>query len=404
MTDAAQSSVVGSVPTPYAASLDAVPYSRIRELSELALSMDGVLRLYFGESNVPTPQFIVEAAVRALREGHTFYSENAGLPTLRNALAAHYLKLHDVELDPACEIVITASGLQALHLAIRSVLEPGDEAVVLSPTWPNSRSIVRLCHGVPIDVPLSFAGDRYELDFGRLAAALTPRTRLVILTSPSNPLGWVATVEEQLRLLELCRERGLWLLADEVYERIYYEGSTIGEPASSILRQAERNDPVHVVQSFSKSYCMTGWRVGWLVTRPDLGPRLARLNESFVSHAATFAQIAAQTALEEGEPELRRMVRSLRAKRDLCLAALRRMPGVTVPDPAGAFYVFPRIDGLEDSFAFCRRLLVEQRVGLAPGSAFGAGGEGSLRLCYAAEHSILEPALERLGTFLEAAT
>jgi aspartate aminotransferase len=194
----------------------------------------------------------------------------------------------------------------------------------------------------------------------------------------------------------------VWLLADEVYERIYYESSEMGYPAPSILRLCDRNDPVHIVQSFSKSYCMTGWRVGWLVTRADLGPKLAQLNEFFVSHAATFAQVAAQTALAEGEEELRRMVEALKAKRDFCVAALREVPGVTVPQPDGAFYVFPRIDGLADSVAFCRRLLIEQRVGLAPGSAFGAGGEGSVRISYAAERSVLEPALERLEGFLRA--
>jgi aspartate aminotransferase len=388
--------------TPYAGSLAHVPYTRIRELGEIAMSMEGVLRLYFGESNLPTPPFIVEAAVRALREGHTFYSENAGLPSLRRGLAAQYQRLHQVELDPAGEIVVTASGVHALHLAIRSVIDPGDEAVILSPAWPNSTSIIALSHGVPIDVPLTLAGERYRIDFTALEAALSPRTRLIVLTSPSNPLGWVAEVEEQQRLLELCRERNIWLLADEVYERIFYTGAEIGEPAPSILRLCDRDDPVHVVQSFSKSYCMTGWRVGWLVTRADLGPKLAQLNEFFVSHAATFAQVAAQTALADGEDELRRMVASFKSNRDFCVGALRAMRGLTVPEPEGAFYVFPRVEGLEDSFAFCRRLLVEQRVGLAPGSAFGAGGEGSVRLCYAAERSILEPALERLDAFLTA--
>jgi aspartate aminotransferase len=387
---------------PYAGSLAHVPYTRIRELGEIAMSMEGVLRLYFGESNLPTPPFIVEAAVRALREGHTFYSENAGLPSLRRGLAAQYQRLHQVELDPAGEIVVTASGVHALHLAIRSVIDPGDEAVILSPAWPNSTSIIALSHGVPIDVPLTLAGERYRIDFTALEAALSPRTRLIVLTSPSNPLGWVAEVEEQQRLLELCRERNIWLLADEVYERIFYTGAEIGEPAPSILRLCDRDDPVHVVQSFSKSYCMTGWRVGWLVTRADLGPKLAQLNEFFVSHAATFAQVAAQTALADGEDELRRMVASFKSNRDFCVGALRAMRGLTVPEPEGAFYVFPRVEGLEDSFAFCRRLLVEQRVGLAPGSAFGAGGEGSVRLCYAAERSILEPALERLDAFLTA--
>jgi aspartate aminotransferase len=388
--------------TPCAPSLRDVPYTRIRELGELAMSMDGVLRLYFGESNLPTPKFIVDAAVRALRDGHTFYSENAGLPSLRSEIATQYGRLHGVELDPATEIVITASGLQALHLAIRSVVDPGDEVVILSPAWPNSTSIVALSHGAPVDVPLRLEAERYRVDFAALTAALSSRTRLVLLTSPSNPLGWVATEEEQRRLLEICRERGIWLLADEVYERIYYAGHEIGEPAPSILRLCARHDPVHVVQSFSKSYCMTGWRVGWLVTRRDVGPKVAQLNEFFVSHAATFSQIAAQTALSDGEDELRCMVRTLKEKRDFCIDALRQMPGVTVPRPDGAFYVFPRVGGVDDSFAFCLRLLREQKVGLAPGSAFGAGGEGSIRLCYAAGRSVLEPALERLAHFLEA--
>jgi aspartate aminotransferase len=384
---------------PYAPSLSRVPYTQIRELGELAMTMDGVLRLYFGESNLPTPRFIVDAAARALADGYTFYSENAGLPALREAIAAQYRRLHGVELDPAREVVVTASGVQALHLAIRSAVDPGAEVVILSPAWPNGAAMVALSHASPVDVPLVLAGERYEIDFDALAAAVTPRTRLILLTSPSNPLGWVVRPDEQQRLLDFCRDRGIWLLADEVYERIYY-GGAVGDPAPSILRRCDRDDLVHVVQSFSKTYCMTGWRVGWLVTRADVGPKLAQLNEFFVSHAATFTQVAALTALRDGEEELARMVDELRAKRDLCLTALRALPGVTVPDPDGAFYVFPRIDGLTDSFAFCRRLLVEERVGLAPGSAFGAGGEGSVRICYAAERSVLEPAIERLERFL----
>jgi aspartate aminotransferase len=385
--------------TPFAGSLERIPYSGIRELGEAALGMDDVLRLYFGESNLPTPQFIVDAAVRALADGYTFYSENAGLPSLRSVLAEQYERLHGVSLDARREIVVTASGLQALHLALRSALDPGDEALILSPAWPNGASIVQLAHGVPIDVPLVLAGGRYTIDFTALAAAAGHRTRLVLLTSPSNPLGWVADVDEQRRLLDFCRERRLWLIADEVYERIYFDGEP-GEPAPSVLRLCDRDDAVLVVQSFSKSYCMTGWRVGWLVTRSDLGTKLAQLNEYYVSHAATFAQVAAQTALEEGEDELRRMVAALRSKRDLCTAALRALPGVAVPEPEGAFYLFPQIDGLTDSMSFCRRLLAEERVGLAPGSAFGAGGEGSVRICYAAERDVLEPALERLGRFI----
>ncbi len=196
--------------------------------------------------------------------------------------------------------------------------------------------------------------------------------------------------------------RGLWLLADEVYDRLYYSGARLGEPVPSILRKATRDDAVAVVHSFSKSYCMTGWRVGWLIARRDLGLKATQLNEFIISHAPTFAQKAGETALECGEAELLRMLERLKENRDFCLAALRQIPGVTVPSPDGAFYLFPKIDGLIDSFEFCRRLLMETKVGLAPGVAFGAGGEGSVRICYAADRSILEPAMERLAKFLRA--
>lgn len=364
------------------------------------MSMDGVLRLYFGESNLPTPQYIKDAAVRALAEGYTFYTENAGLPSLRRAIAGHYRRLQGVELDPASEIAITASGVQALNVAIRCALDPGDEALVLTPVWPNGPSNVAMANAVARQIPHLLCGERYQVDFDALEAAVTPRTRLLLYTSPSNPLGWVATEKEQQGLLDFARRHGLWLVADEVYDRLYYAGPRLGCPVPSILKKASREDAVIVVQSFSKSYCMTGWRLGWLIARRDLTAKATQLNEFIVSHAASFAQKAAETALADGEEELARMVERLRENRDLSVAALRGMRGVTVPTPDGAFYVFPRIDGLTDSFGFCKRLLEETRVGLAPGVAFGAGGEGSVRICYAAERSILEPAMERLGQFL----
>jgi aspartate/methionine/tyrosine aminotransferase len=364
------------------------------------MSMQGVLRLYFGESNLPTPDYIKRAAVQAMADGFTFYTENAGLPTLRCALAAYYRKLHGVELDPASEIVITASGVQALNVSIRCALDPGDEALVLTPAWPNGSSIVAMANAVARQIPHPLRGDRYAIDFDALERAVTPRTRLVLYTSPSNPLGWVATEEEQQQLLEFSRRHGLWLLADEVYDRLYYAGAQLGEPVPSILRLATRDDAVMVVHSFSKSYCMTGWRVGWLVARRDLAGKATQLNEFIISHAPSFAQKAAETALAEGEAELVAMLARLKANRDLCLQALAAMPRVTVPKPDGAFYLFPRIEGMTDSFDFCRKLLMETKVGLAPGVAFGAGGEGSVRICYAAEESILAPAMERLAKFL----
>jgi hypothetical protein len=385
-----------------ASSAESVPHSRIRELAEIAMGMEGVLRLYFGESNLPTPDYIKRAAVRAIEDGYTFYTENAGLPSLRRAIAENYRRLHGVELDAAGEIVVTASGVQALHVGIRCVLDPGDEALVLTPAWPNGSSNVVMDNAVVRQIPQPLLGDRYVCDFDALEAAVTPRTRLLQYTSPSNPLGWVATPEEQAKLLAFARRHGLWLLADEVYDRLYFAGARLGEPAPSILRLATRDDAVMVVHSFSKSYCMTGWRVGWLVARRDLAAKAAQLNEFVVSHAPTFAQKAGETALAEGEPELLLMLERLRENRDTCWQALGGIGGVTLPKPDGAFYVFPRIAGLRDSFGFCKRLLEETRVGLAPGVAFGAGGEGSIRVCYAAERRILEPALERLTKFLQA--
>jgi len=383
-----------------ASSANRVPHSRIRELAEIAMGMTGVLKLYFCESNLPTPDYIKRAAAEAMSEGYTFYTENAGLFPLRCELARYYRTLHGVELDPESEIVVTASGVQALNVAIRTVLDPGDEALVLTPAWPNGSSIVTMASARPVEIPHPLKGDRYEIDFGALEQALSPRTRLLIYTSPSNPLGWVATESEQQRLLDFCRQHDLWLLADEVYDRLYYETATLGTPVPSILRKARRDDAVMVAQSFSKTYCMTGWRLGWLIARADLARKATQLNEFIISHAASFAQKAGEIALRQGEGELVAMLRRLKENRDFCLEALRRMPGVTVPKPDGAFYLFPKIEGLSDSFDFCRRLLIETRVGLAPGVAFGAGGEGSVRLCYAADKSVLEPAVERLGSFL----
>jgi aspartate aminotransferase len=394
------SSPIAKLAPAVAASALAVPHSRIRELAEIAMSMDGVLKLYFGESNLPTPEFIKRAAQKAMADGFTFYTENAGLPSLRKALARYYQELHAVEIDAASEFVVTASGVQALHLAIRCLLDPGDEALVLTPAWPNGAANIAMSNAVPIEVAQPLVGDRYQIDFRALEAAVTPRTRMLLYTSPSNPLGWVATVDEQRQLLDFARRHGLWLMADEVYERLNYTGPKPTTPAPTILKLATRDDAVVVVQSFSKAYCMTGWRLGWLVTRRDLAARATQLNEFVVSHAPSFTQRAGETALLWGENALAEMLLRLRENRDFCLAALAKMPGVTVPKPDGAFYLFPKIASAADSFDFCKRLLLDTHVGLAPGVAFGTGGEGSVRICYAADRPILEEAMARLGHFL----
>ncbi len=379
-----------------AASAVAIPSSRLRELAEIAMELEGVLKLYFGESSIPTAPFIQQAATKAMADGYTFYTSNGGLLSLRQALARYYAHLHGVTINPQSEIVVTASGGQALNVAIRCVLDPGDEAIVLTPAWPNGSSIVAMANAKPVEIAQPLIGDRYGIDFNQMEKAVTPRTRLLIYTSPSNPLGWVATVEEQQRLLDFARRHKLWLLADEVYERLWYSGTA----APSILKLATRDDALIVTQSFSKSYCMTGWRVGWIVTRQDVAAKATQLNEFIISCAPSFAQRAAETALAEGEESVASLVAKLKVNRDFCLNALAELPGVTVPRPDGAFYLFPKIEGLTDSFDFCKRFLLEKKVGLCPGVAFGEGGEGSIRICYASGMEILEPAMERFGKFL----
>lgn len=379
-----------------APSISRVAPSQIRAIADVAFSMDEVLKLHFGESNMQTSQYLKDAAYQAMNDGYTFYTENAGLASLREAIAIKYAELHHVELNPADEILITASGVQALNVSIRCVVDPGDEAIVLTPNWPNGSAIVTLFGGYPREIPLVWNGERYAIDFYGLEKALTPKTRLLVYASPSNPLGWVARLNEQQALLDFCRRNKLWLLADEVYERIYYAGTV----APSILRLCTRDDAVIVVQSFSKSYCMTGWRLGWLVARRDLVKKATQLNEFIVSHAPSMIQRAGETALTRGDQEVLVMVKSLQEKVSFCFEALHSMKHVTVARPEGAFYLFPQIKGVEDSFSFALKLLKETKVAVAPGIAFGNGGEGAVRICCAAEMSILEEAMVRVAKFL----
>jgi aspartate/methionine/tyrosine aminotransferase len=381
-----------------APSLSSVQPSRIRELANVAFAMDGVLKLQFGESNLPTPEFIKAAAAQAMADGFTFYTENAGMPSLRAAIAAKVAELHHVEVHPANEILITASGVQALNVAIKCVIDPGGEALILSPNWPNASAIVEMFGGRSVEIPMRQTPDRFEIDFAALKAAVTPRTRLLVYTSPSNPLGWVATVADQQMLLDFCRRHRLWLLADEVYERIYYGGPTT---APSILRLCRRDDAVIVVNSFSKSYRMTGWRLGWVISRADLVPKAAQLNEFIISHAPSFVQKAGEVALAHGEDEIAAMVESFHERMEFCYRAISSLKRVQVTRPEGAFYLFPRIDGVTESFQFALDLLQTEKVAIAPGSAFGNGGEGNIRICYASDFSILEPAMERFCRFVE---
>ncbi len=397
---------------PLAPSAQRVPVSRIRALADVAFGMEDVLFLQFGESTLPTPPYVIAAVNRAVQEGWTFYTANQGLTSLREAIAGLVKRLHTVEVG-ASEIQIAAGGVQALNLAIKCVIDPGDEALVLSPNWPNGSAMVEMFGGRAVEIPMARQGRRFTPDLDALQAALTPRTRLLLYASPSNPLGWTATVAEQLTLLDFARRHGIWLLADEVYERIYYGGSAggaadtgqgqtlyAGQLAPSILQLCTRADAVIVVNSFSKTYRMTGWRLGWMVGRADFVQKAAQLNEFIVSHAPTMVQRGGEAAIAQGEDDIAAMVEEFQERRDFATSLLRATPGVNLPEPEGAFYLFPQLEGVDDSYQFALDLLQETHVAVAPGSAFGNGGEGSIRICYAPGMDVLRPAMERICEFI----
>jgi aspartate/methionine/tyrosine aminotransferase len=368
--------------------------SRIRAIAALADQHPGTLRLFYGEDTLPTPGFIKAAAQRGLDADLTYYAPNAGYPWLRQAIAAQVADLHGVALDPTAEVVVTASGMVALHLACLATLGPGDSALVVTPLWPNIPAAVRLAGASTVEVPMTFSEAGYSLDFDRLGAAVRPDTRLLALASPSNPTGWTATAGDWERLLDFCAGHDLWLLADTVYERLV-DGARV---APSPLRVLGGRPRLLVAQSFSKAYRMTGWRVGYAVGPPEAARVMTYLQEFVVSHAPGFVQEAARVAILEGEPFVAESQARYARHRAIAVERLRAIPGVTVPEPAGAFYVFPRLEGLTESFAFCEYLVRELRVGVAPGSAFGLGGEGHVRICFAVDDSTLREALDRFET------
>ncbi|MXX25003.1 MAG: aminotransferase class I/II-fold pyridoxal phosphate-dependent enzyme [Caldilineaceae bacterium SB0668_bin_21] len=393
----------------FAPSAERVPVSRIRALADVAFGMADVLSLQFGESTLPTPPYVIEAVNRAAQEGWTYYSPNQGLPSLRDAIANLIARLHAVEIDPS-EIQVNSGGVQALNLAIKCVVDPGDEAIVLSPNWPNGSAMVEMFGARAVEVPMARAGQRFMPDVEAMESAVTARTRLLLYASPSNPLGWTATVAEQQMLLDFARQHGLWLLTDEVYERIYYGGqgraegglgqAGSGQIAPSILKLSSREDAVIVVNSFSKTYCMTGWRLGWMVSRADFVQKAAQLNEFIVSHAPTMIQRGGEAAIAQGEDDIAAMVEEFQERRDFCAGMLREVSGVNLPEPEGAFYLFPQLEGIDDSYQFSLDLLRKTHVAVAPGSAFGNGGEGSIRICYAPGMDVLKPAMERICEFI----
>jgi aspartate/methionine/tyrosine aminotransferase len=389
-----------ATPLPLRPEVEGLEPSKIVELWQMGFGRAGLIPLWVGEGDLPTPEVVRRAAAQALEAGHTFYTHKRGWPELLDALDRYHGAIHGVR--PGAErLSLTSAGMNGIQLVLQAILRSGDELLAVTPVWPNALAAARIHGGVVRDVPLADRGDGgYRLDLDALAAAIGPRTRAIFLATPSNPTGWTASSDELAALVALCRDRGVWLIADEVYHRFVYDR---GQPASapSVLPLADPEDPVVVVNSFSKTWAMTGWRLGWLVHPPSLVPALESLIEFNTSGAPAFPQAGALAALTHGANFADRMIARCRAGRDLVADRLSAMRRVTLARPEGAFYAFFRVEGVDDSLSFAKELLETTGVGLAPGIAFGQAGEGHLRLCFAASEDRLAQAMDRLASVLD---
>ncbi|WP_118179889.1 pyridoxal phosphate-dependent aminotransferase [Paraburkholderia phosphatilytica] len=372
--------------------------SLIREVANAGFGVPDVLPFWFGESDRVTPAFIRDAAAKALASGETFYTHNLGIAPLREALARYVSALHGE--TSAAHVAVTSAGVNALMLAAQLVVGAGDRVVAVTPLWPNLVEIPKILGAQVETVALSYGARGWTLDLDRLLAALTPDTRLLMLNSPNNPTGWVMSCDEQRAVLDHCRRHGIWIVADEVYERLYYaDGSGC---APSFLDLAARDERVICVNSFSKAWLMTGWRLGWIVAPPALMDDLGKLIEYNTSCSPSFVQQAGIVAIEDGARFTQELVTDLRRSRDHLVAALAAVPGVDVKPPAGAMYLFFSLPGATDSLALCKSLVRDAGLGLAPGAAFGPEGEGFVRWCYACDPARLDAGVARLVRFLEA--
>jgi aspartate/methionine/tyrosine aminotransferase len=366
--------------------------SRIRQVTLAGRGIEDLIPLWFGEGDEVTPAFIRDAAAAALHRGETFYGPNRGIPELRDAIQRYLRRIYgtEVHLD---RIVGSASAMNALMIAVQCLVGSGDSAVVIGPVWPNAEKAIAACGAEVRGVDLRPQPDgSWQLDLDRVFDACDATTRLIVINSPSNPTGWMASEAELRAILDHARAKGIWILADEVYARIAY-----GVPhAPSFLTLAGPDDPVVVVNSFSKSWSMTGWRLGWIVAPAELAAIIEKMTEFHISHPTTFAQWGAVAALDHGDDYVASLVRRYAEAGELVHARLSPLPRIRLARPHAAFYAFFQIDGITDSFAFAVDLMKRARVGLAPGAAFGPSGEGRLRLCFAASLPKLCEALDRL--------
>ena len=373
------------------AAVRALTASKIRELYNEGLGKPNVLPFWVGEPDEPTPDFIRKAGTDSIAAGELFYTHNLGIPELREALATYVSRLHrKTETD---QIAVTTAGVNALMVASQLLIDPGDRVVQVVPLWPNLQEIPKILGASVETVALQFSAAGWKLPLQKLLDAAKPGTKALYLNSPNNPTGWTVTAGELKTILQHCRRHGIWIFADDAYERLYYGDEGI---APSLLNISETEDRVISANTFSKSWLMTGWRLGWLVVPAGLTADLGKLIEYNTSCAPVFVQRAGIAAVKEGEPVIARTRYRFRKARDFLVSELKKIPRIEVALPTGTMYAFFKVDGVNDSLAFCKQLVRETGLGLAPGSAFGPEGEGFVRWCFAASEEKLADGVARL--------
>lgn len=379
---------------PVRPSIVALEDSQIIDVWRMGFSVPGVIGLWAGESDLPTPSFIADSAAEALREGRTFYIQNRGVPELRQSLAAYLARLYGTTIADD-RIAITGSGMNAVMLVMQALVEPGDNIVVIAPSWPNVMRAAQICNAEVRMVALNSSDAGWSLGLDELFSACDGRTRAIYYASPGNPTGWMLEAEQMEALLGFARARNIAILADEVYHRLVYDRAV----APSILEIAQPEDPVYVVNSFSKAWAMTGWRLGWMIYPAGVMAEIEKLIQFNTSGGQAFLQMGAKAALDQGEDFVRDFVARCKQGRALVNARLSAMNRVRIVPNEASFYTMFSVEGVEDTFTLCKRAVVEARVGLAPGIAFGGGAEGQIRLCYARSDAQLNEAMDRLETF-----
>jgi aspartate/methionine/tyrosine aminotransferase len=372
------------------------PESGIVALANHGRGKDGLIPLWVGEGDLPTPAFISDAAAKALQGGETFYTWQRGIPALREALARYHERHFGGSYRPE-EFLVTGGGMPAIQLALQATAGAGDEVVYLSPAWPNFPAAAEIAGARAIAVPLGLSGNGWTCDPERIERAVGARTKAIFFNSPSNPAGWTADIPTLRAVLDLARRKGLWIISDETYAQFHYDGAR----APSFLDVMEAEDRIIFVNTFSKNWAMTGWRIGWLKVHPSLQQVFENLIQYATSGTAQFMQRGAVAALDEGDAFVAEQVERAGQARDLVCARLTRTGRARFHVPAGAFYLFFAVDGITDSTAAAFRIVDEANVGLAPGAAFGQGGEGFFRLCFHRRLDQVEEAADRLADWIE---